>query len=70
MILERNEDLILPGRNFLGRAANFTLSASAIGLLAGNTLAKRKVWMAARTLPYSNCAGPGARSDRRLSAWR
>jgi len=37
MILERNEDLVLPRRNFLGRAANFTLSASAIGLLAGQS---------------------------------
>jgi hypothetical protein len=37
MILERNEALILPRRNFLGKAANLTLSASAIGLLAGQS---------------------------------
>lgn len=35
MPTDRNNDLILPRRNFLGRAANITLSASAIGLLAG-----------------------------------
>jgi hypothetical protein len=37
MILERNEALILPRRNFLAKAANLTLSASAIGLLAGQS---------------------------------
>ncbi|HTD91770.1 MAG TPA: ferritin-like domain-containing protein [Burkholderiales bacterium] len=37
MILERNDNLILPRRNFLGKAANLTLSASAIGLLAGQS---------------------------------
>lgn len=37
MNLERNENLILPRRNFLGKAAQLTLSASAIGLLAGQS---------------------------------
>lgn len=34
---QRNENLILPRRNFLGKAAQLTLSASAIGLLAGQS---------------------------------
>lgn len=37
MQLERTENLVLPRRNFLGKAAHFTLSASAIGLLAGQS---------------------------------
>ena len=37
MLSERNGELVLPRRNFLGRAANLTLSASAIGLLAGQS---------------------------------
>lgn len=34
---QRNKNLILPRRNFLGKAAQLTLSASAIGLLAGQS---------------------------------
>lgn len=34
---ERTEILVLPRRNFLGKAVNITLSASAIGLLAGQS---------------------------------
>lgn len=37
MHIPSDQQLILPRRNFLGRAANLTLSASAIGLLAGQT---------------------------------
>ena len=37
LILKSNEDLIHPRRNFLGRATSLTLSAAAVGVLAGKS---------------------------------
>ena len=57
MTLNCNETLILPRRNFLGRAANLTLSASAIGLLAGqSTLANAQSGDAGKDIAILNVA--------------